>query len=45
MVTGADAPAAWARGSRPHVARDRPEVDVLVHEGGQERYPVFLAVE
>ena len=45
VVTGADAPADMAARLEAYVAHDRPEVDVLVHEGGQERYPVFLAVE
>ncbi len=45
VVTGADAPDDMAARLEAYVAHDRPEVDVLVHEGGQERYPVFLAVE
>ncbi|EFQ83539.1 DAK2 domain fusion protein YloV [Aeromicrobium marinum DSM 15272] len=28
-----------------HLARSRPDVDAEVHEGGQENYPLFLAVE
>ena len=28
-----------------HLARTRPGVDVAVHDGGQERYPVLFGVE
>ncbi len=45
VVTGAGAPDDMAARLETYVGHDRPEVDVLVHEGGQERYPVFLAVE
>ncbi|HLK95310.1 MAG TPA: DAK2 domain-containing protein [Nocardioidaceae bacterium] len=45
VVTGHDAP----RGLGPRlvavVASGHPEVDVLVHEGGQAGYPVLVAVE
>ena len=30
---------------RTHVQRERPDVDVEVHAGGQENYPLFIAVE
>jgi len=45
VVTGIDAPAGLADRLETHLHAERPEVDVLVHEGGQAHYPVFLAVE
>ncbi len=27
------------------VAAERPDVDVVVYEGGQDRYPLLMAVE
>ena len=45
VVTGADAPDDLAARLEAYVVADRPEVDVLVHEGGQEGYSLFVAVE
>ncbi len=45
VVTGRDAPDDLAAGLEAYVVADRPEVDVLLHEGGQEGYVLFLAVE
>jgi dihydroxyacetone kinase-like predicted kinase len=45
VVTGRDAAADLAAQLEAHVVADRPELDVLVHDGGQEGYPLFLAVE
>jgi len=45
VVTGVGAPADAGRRLETYVLSHRPEVDVLVHEGGQGRYPVLVAVE
>jgi uncharacterized protein len=45
VVTGSDATGDLAAQLEAYVVADRPELDVLVHQGGQEGYPLFLAVE
>lgn len=45
LVTGAGAGKTLAADLEAHVATERPEVDVVVLAGGQEGYPLFVAVE
>lgn len=45
VVTGADADPALAPGVVDHLRRTRPEVDTVVYDGGQPRYPLLLGVE
>jgi dihydroxyacetone kinase-like predicted kinase len=45
VVTGHDAPRGLGPRLEAVVASGHPEVDVLVHEGGQAGYPVLVAVE
>ncbi|HEX6920243.1 MAG TPA: DAK2 domain-containing protein [Actinomycetes bacterium] len=45
FVTGADADGALAPALVEHLHRTRPEVDTVVYEGGQPRYPLLLGVE
>lgn len=45
VVAGQDADDDLAVRLQGHIARTRPDVDVEVYAGGQEHYPLFLAVE
>lgn len=45
LVTGEGADPALVAGVVEHVRRTRREVEVVVHEGGQPRYPLLLGVE
>jgi DAK2 domain fusion protein YloV len=45
VVTGQDGDAALAAAVIDHVRRTRPEVDTLIYEGGQPRYPLLIGVE
>ncbi|MPZ60108.1 MAG: DAK2 domain-containing protein [Propionibacteriales bacterium] len=45
LVTGADADPQLAGSVVRHLRQTRPEVDVVVYDGGQERYPLLMAVE
>ena len=50
LVTGQDAPEATpaqalAEAVVDHLRRTRPEVDTVVYEGGQPRYPLLVGVE
>lgn len=45
VLSGADAGPDLAAELAHHVSRTRPEVDVVVHEGGQRGYQLLLAVE
>jgi dihydroxyacetone kinase-like predicted kinase len=45
VLSGADAGPELAAELADHVSRTRPEVDVVVHEGGQRGYQLLLAVE
>jgi DAK2 domain fusion protein YloV len=45
LVTGEDAPAGLAAAVEAAVLATRPEVDTVVYEGGQTRYPLLVAVE
>jgi dihydroxyacetone kinase-like predicted kinase len=44
VVTGAEGEE-LARRCAAHLASEHPTVDVVVYDGGQERYPVLLGVE
>jgi dihydroxyacetone kinase-like predicted kinase len=44
LVTGADG-AALGQRCATHLAKAHPMVDVVVYEGGQERYPLLVGVE
>ena len=45
LLTGADADPALADGVVAHLRSTRPEIDALVYEGGQPRYPLLIGVE
>jgi DAK2 domain fusion protein YloV len=45
LVTGADAADGLAGAVVEHLHRTRPEVDALVDDGGQPRYPLLIGVE
>jgi DAK2 domain fusion protein YloV len=45
LVTGADTDPGLAEKVGRHVKDQRVDVDVVVYDGGQEHYPLFLAVE
>ncbi|MGN6331086.1 MAG: DAK2 domain-containing protein [Motilibacteraceae bacterium] len=45
VVTGAGAPEGLAAAVVRHVETTRPDVDTVVYDGGQARYPLLLAVE
>jgi dihydroxyacetone kinase-like predicted kinase len=45
LVTGADADASLAEGVVTALRRSHPEVDTVVYEGGQPRYPLLMGVE
>jgi hypothetical protein len=45
IVTGRDADPALAAGVERHVRRQRKDVDVVVYDGGQDRYPLLIGVE
>ena len=45
LVTGDGAPDGLAERVRRWVAAERPEVDVVVYDGGQPRYPLLVGVE
>ncbi|MGI8613167.1 MAG: DAK2 domain-containing protein [Nocardioidaceae bacterium] len=45
LVTGKDAPSGLTEGIQQSVSGERPEVDTVVYEGGQWRYPLLVAVE
>ncbi|RLV54852.1 DAK2 domain-containing protein [Aeromicrobium phragmitis] len=45
LVTGAECPAGLADDLCRWLALEQPHVDVVVHDGGQEKYTLFLAVE
>ena len=45
LVAGADAPTGLADQVVAHVAATRPEVETVVHDGGQPRYPLLFGVE
>ena len=45
LVTGADTDAALATRVGQHVRDQRVDVEVVVYDGGQEHYPLFVAVE
>lgn len=45
LVTGEEAPPALAAGVVRAVAAARPEIDTVVYDGGQHRYPLLVAVE
>jgi DAK2 domain fusion protein YloV len=45
IVTGRDADAGLAGAVERHVRRERKDVDVVVYDGGQDRYPLLIGVE
>jgi len=45
VVTGQDAAPALVDALVRHVRRSRRDVDVVVYDGGQERYPLLIGVE
>jgi uncharacterized protein len=45
VVTGADTEATLAEAVVAHVHATRPEVDTVVYDGGQPRYPLLIGVE
>jgi uncharacterized protein len=45
IVTGRDADPALAEAVERHVRRQRKDVDVVVYDGGQDRYPLLIGVE
>ena len=45
VVTGADTDGALAEAVVAHVRAARPEVDTVVYDGGQPRYPLLIGVE
>lgn len=45
LVTGDAAPAGLADAITSHVKLRRPDVDVVVYDGGQSRYPLLVGVE
>jgi len=45
VVTGLDSDPALAQAVVAHVRATRPEVDTVVYDGGQPRYPLLIGVE
>ncbi len=45
LVTGVDSNDELVRRVTSHVASTRPDIEVLVYDGGQERYPLLIGVE
>jgi dihydroxyacetone kinase-like predicted kinase len=45
VVTGLDTDPALAKTVVAHVRATRPEVDTVVYDGGQPRYPLLIGVE
>ena len=45
LVHGQDGPSDLARRCAAYVEERHPHVDVVVHEGGQDRYPLLVGVE
>jgi DAK2 domain fusion protein YloV len=45
VVTGRDADPALVEAVERHVRRNRKDVDVVVYDGGQDRYPLLIGVE
>jgi dihydroxyacetone kinase-like predicted kinase len=45
IVTGRDADPALVEAVERHVRRNRKDVDVVVYDGGQDRYPLLIGVE
>lgn len=45
LITGAGVPEDLAEAVREHLHERRPDVEVMVYEGGQDRYPLLMGVE
>jgi DAK2 domain fusion protein YloV len=45
LITGSAAPDGLAGAVQDHLHEHRPDVEVVVYEGGQDRYPLLLGVE
>jgi DAK2 domain fusion protein YloV len=45
LITGADLPAGLVDAVQEHLHQHRPDVEVMVYDGGQDRYPLLIGVE
>ncbi len=45
LITGADAPGGLVEAVQARLREDRPYVEVVVYDGGQDRYPLLIGVE
>ena len=45
LLAGADAPEGLAGAVQDHLAGTRPDVEVVVYDGGQGGYPLLIGVE
>ncbi|HZE33323.1 MAG TPA: DAK2 domain-containing protein [Actinoallomurus sp.] len=45
LITGAGAPGGVVEAVQAHLHGYRPDVDVVVYDGGQDRYPLLIGVE
>jgi dihydroxyacetone kinase-like predicted kinase len=45
LITGTEAPAGLVDAVRERLHELRPDVEVVVYEGGQDRYPLLIGVE
>jgi dihydroxyacetone kinase-like predicted kinase len=45
LITGSGAPAGLAETVREHVHAHRTDVEVVVYDGGQDRYPLLIGLE
>jgi len=45
LVVGAEAPGGLVEHVRAHLHRERPDVETVVYDGGQELYPLLIGVE
>jgi DAK2 domain fusion protein YloV len=45
LITGADLPAGLLDTVEEHLHEHRPDVEVMVYDGGQDRYPLLIGVE
>jgi uncharacterized protein len=45
ILEGVGAPAALARAVQEHLAETRPDIEVVLYEGGQGGYPLLIGVE
>lgn len=45
LVVGHGAEEGLAQAVEAHIQQERPDIDTVVYQGGQENYPLFIAVE